>query len=293
MTQPNQDPKTAEAQPPFDEQQQPLPGHETQMNVKPDHGENTYRGSGKMTGRAAIITGSDSGIGRAVAIAFAREGADVLISYLSEDDDARETARLVEEAGQRAVTVAGDIGEEAHCQAIVERAMQEFGRLDVLVNNAAHQKPIEHIRDFPSDEWDRTYKTNIYSMFYLCKAAAAHMKPGACIVNTCSVEAKDPDAMLLAYASTKGAIVTFTKSLAKMLIKDGIRVNAVAPGPVWTPLIVAGMPEEQMKTFGKDSPMGRPAQPGELAPVYVLLASGEASYSNGEIYSVAGGSYPV
>ncbi len=293
MTEPTQDPKTAEAQPPFDEQKQPAPGMETQMDQKPDHGEKTYRGNGKMTGRAAIITGADSGIGRAVAIAFAREGADILISHLCEDADAQETARLVEEAGRRAVVVAGDIGEQAHCQSLVDRAMSEFGRLDVLVNNAAHQKPIQHIRDFPAEEWDKTFKTNIYSMFYLSKAAAAQMKPGSAIVNSCSVEAKDPDAMLLAYATTKGAIVTFTKSLAKMLVKDGIRVNAVAPGPVWTPLVISGMPQEDIKTFGKESPMGRPAQPGELAPVYVLLAAGEASYCNGEIYSVAGGSYPV
>ena len=285
-----QDPKTQEAQPEYDEQAQEAPGSSAEMNVQPNYGEDTYVGSGKLTGRAAIITGGDSGIGRAVALAFAREGADVLISYLNEDEDAQETARLVESAGRRAVLVPGDITEEAHCQKIVQTAQDEFGKLDILVNNAAFQKPRETITDVPSDEWDHTFRTNIYSMFYLCKAALPKMSKGGSIVNTCSVEAFQPDAMLLAYAATKGAIVNFTKGLSKDAIKLGIRVNSVAPGPIWTPLIPSTMPPEQVKTFGQDTPIGRAGQPAELAPVYVLLASQEASYITGQTYGVTGGS---
>jgi NAD(P)-dependent dehydrogenase (short-subunit alcohol dehydrogenase family) len=284
-----QDPKTQGAQPPFPEQQQRPPGLESQMNPKPDYGEHSYRGAGRLTGKVALITGGDSGIGRAVALAYAREGADVLISYLNEEPDAQETCRAVQESGRRAVAVAGDIGQEEHCKALVQRAVQEFGRLDVLVNNAAFQMTHETIDEFSSEEWDRTFKTNIYAMFYLAKAALAHMKPGGSIINTASIQAYQPSAQLLAYATTKGAIVTFTKALAELALKQGIRVNAVAPGPVWTPLIPSTMPPEQSSQFGKQSPMERPAQPAELAPVYVFLASQEASYIAGEVIGVTGG----
>ncbi|MGI4787786.1 MAG: SDR family oxidoreductase [Janthinobacterium lividum] len=259
------------------------------MTHKPDYGENSYVGTGRLEGRAAIVTGSDSGIGRAVALAFAREGADVLISYLSEDADAQETARLVTEAGRKAVLMPGDITEESHCRALVQRAQQEFGHLDLLVNNAAFQMTHEKITDIPSDEWDHTFRTNIYAMFYLCKAALPVMRPGGAIINTASIEAYQPDANLLAYATTKGAIVNFTKGLAKEAIESGIRVNAVAPGPVWTPLIPSTLPPEQVESFGQDTLLKRPAQPSELAPVYVLLASQEASYITGMIYGVTGG----
>ncbi len=286
---PMQDPKTQEPQPKYDEKAQPMPGSSAEMNVQPNYGEDSYVGSGKLTDRAAIITGADSGIGRAVALAFAREGADVLISYLSEDEDAQETARLVESAGRKAVLVPGDISQEAHCQKIVQTALDEFGKLDILVNNAAFQKPRETITDVPSDEWDHTFRTNIYSMFYLCKAALPKMPKGGSIVNTCSIEAFQPDYNLLAYAATKGAIVNFTKGLSGSAIKQGIRVNSVAPGPIWTPLIPSTLPLEMAQTFGQDTPIGRAGQPSELAPVYVLLASQEASYITGQTYGVTGG----
>lgn len=243
------------------------------MAPKPDHGEDSYVGHERLQGRAALITGADSGIGRAVALAFAREGADVLISYLSEDKDAQETARLVTEAGRKAVVVGGDIAEEAHCKALVERAIAEFGRLDILVNNAAHQKTIESLQELTTDELEYTFKTNIFAQFHLAKAALPHLKPGSVIVNTASIEAYQPDASLIAYAATKAAIVNFTKSLAQEAAKSGIRVNAVAPGPVWTPLIPSTMPPEQVKQFGKDTLLERAAQPAELAPIYVFLAS--------------------
>jgi NAD(P)-dependent dehydrogenase (short-subunit alcohol dehydrogenase family) len=284
-----QNPTQGEAKPPMPKQQQAAPGRESQMQPQPDFGEQSYRGSGKLTGKAAIITGADSGIGRAVALAFAREGADVLISYLDEDNDAEETRRLVESAGRKAVTVSGDISDEEHCQAIVKTAMLEFGHLDILVNNAAFQKPYKDISEISSEEFDRHFKSNVYSMFYLCKAAVPHMQPGSAIINTASIEAFHPAPILLAYASTKGAMVTFTESLAQMLGPKGIRVNAVAPGPIWTPLIPSGMPEEAVPSFGKDTPLGRAGQPAELAPVYVLLASPEASYISGEVYGVTGG----
>ncbi len=284
-----QDPRERFAKPPFDEPAQTPPGDEARMTNPPDYGEKSYKGSGKLEGRAALITGADSGIGRAVALAFAREGADVLISYLSEDRDAQETARLVTEAGRKAVAVAGDISDESHCQGLVRRAVDEFGRLDILVNNAAFQRTHESIADVPSDEWDYTFRTNISAMFFLCKAALPVMKPGGSIINTSSIEAVQPDAMLLAYAATKAAIVNFTKGLAEEAIKSGVRVNSVAPGPVWTPLICSTMPPDQVKTFGEDTLLGRPAQPAELAPVYVLLASPEASYITGMIYGITGG----
>ncbi len=289
-TQPaQQDPKTAGPQPEFPEQPQRPPGSEAEMEPRPDYGAESYRGSGRLTGKTALITGGDSGIGRAVALAFAREGADVMISYLNEEPDAQETVRVVKEAGRRAVAVAGDIGEEGHCQHLVQRAMSEFGHLDILVNNAAFQMTHQRISEVPSEEFDHTFRTNVYAMFYLCKAALPQMKPGATIINTASIQAYQPSSQLLAYASTKGAIVTFSKALSEEAIKQGVRVNVVAPGPVWTPLIPSTMPPEHVSEFGKQSPMGRPAQPVELAPVYVFLASQESRYITGEVIGVTGG----
>jgi NAD(P)-dependent dehydrogenase (short-subunit alcohol dehydrogenase family) len=287
----NQNAKQGAAKPPFPAQPQQLPGSDAAMEPRPDHGEQSYRGSGRLQGKRAVITGGDSGIGRAVALAFAREGADILISYLNEDEDARETARLVEAAGRKVVLVPGDIGQESHCRDIVGEAMSALGGIDVLVNNAAFQTVHESIADLPSDEFDRTFRTNVYGMFYLCKTALSNMKPGSAIINTASVQAYEPTASLLAYASTKGAIVTFTKALAQEAITRGVRVNAVAPGPVWTPLIPASMPSEQVSQFGGNTPLGRPAQPAELAPAYVFLASEEtSSYVVGEVLGVTGGS---
>jgi NAD(P)-dependent dehydrogenase (short-subunit alcohol dehydrogenase family) len=275
--------------PPQPEQRQTPPGHTDGMIPSPDHGEESYRGSGRLSGKAAIITGSDSGIGRAVAIAFAREGADVLISYLDEHEDAKETAHWVEKAGRKVVTVPGDVAEEAHCEALVERAIKEFGHLDILVNNAAMQRTHEAIEEISAEEWDRTFRTNIYSQFYLSKAALRHMQAGASIVNTTSINAKNPSPSLLAYATTKGAIANFTAGLAQLVAEKGIRVNCVAPGPVWTPLIPSTMPEEAIKSFGGNTPLGRAGQPAELAPAYVLLASDEASYISGALIPVTGG----
>jgi len=262
------------------------------MDPKPDYGEETYRGSGRLEGKKAIITGGDSGIGRAVALAFAREGADVLLSYLEEEEpDALETARVVEAAGRTAVRVPGDVRDEAHCRNIVQKAVEEFGRIDVLINNAAYQMVQPGgIEDITTEQFDRVLKTNIYATFWLSKAAIPHMRPGASIINTTSIEAYQPEPGLLDYASTKGAIVTFTKGLAQDLVMRGIRVNAVAPGPVWTPLIPATMPAEQVSQFGaSESPIGRPAQPAELAPPYVFLASQESSYVSGQVLGVTGG----
>ena len=283
------DPTSNHPQPPMQSQPIDPPGHTDEMAQKPDHGEQSYKGSGRLQGRAAIITGADSGIGRAVAIAFAREGADVLISYLNETDDAEETARWVREAGRRPVLMPGDVSQEGHCREIIQQAVAEFGRLDILVNNAAMQRTHEDISEISSEEWDKTFRTNIYSQFYLCKEAVPHMKPGAAIINTTSINAKNPTPQLLAYATTKGAIANFTAGLAGMLAEKGIRVNAVAPGPIWTPLIPSTMPQEKVESFGKDVPLGRAGQPAELAGAYVLLASDEASYVTGSILPVAGG----
>ncbi len=259
------------------------------MDPKPDYGEKTYKGSGKLKGKAAVITGGDSGIGRAVALAFAREGADVLISYLNEEPDAKETARVVEAAGRKCVAVAGDICDEAHCRAIVDLAVKEFGKIDVLVNNAAFQMTRESIEEISTDEFDRTMKTNLYAMFWLCKAAVPYMSAGGSIINTSSIQADTPSPQLLPYAATKAAIQNFTGGLAQMLGKKGIRVNCVAPGPIWTPLIPSTMPPEKVKNFGKQVALGRVGQPAELAPVYVLLASDEASYIAGATVAVTGG----
>ncbi|UHG93039.1 SDR family oxidoreductase [Spirosoma oryzicola] len=286
----SQDPREQYPKPPFEQQQAiDYPGRDAEMNPMADYGEQSYKGSGKLTGRKAIITGADSGIGRAVALAYAREGADVLISYLEEDKDAQETARLVEESGQKAIIVKGDIQEEAHCQELIQKAIDEWGQLDILVNNAAFQMARESIDEVASDEIERTFRTNVFAMFYLCKAAMQHMKPGGSIINTTSIQAYQPSSQLLAYAATKAAIANFTKAFAEAAIEQGIRVNAVAPGPVWTPLIPSTMPEEKFKKFGEESYFKRPAQPIELAPVYVLLASQEGSYITGMIYGVTGG----
>jgi NAD(P)-dependent dehydrogenase (short-subunit alcohol dehydrogenase family) len=261
------------------------------MTPQADHGETSYKGCDKLVGRVAVITGGDSGIGRAVAIAYAREGADILISYLNEqeDEDARETARHVEAAGRRCVLVPGDIAEAAHCRAIIDRAVSEFGRIDILVNNAAFQRTYEKLEDIPDEEWSYTFRTNIEAMFHLAKAAVPHMRPGSSIINTTSIQSDKPSPMLLAYASTKGAVSNFTAGLAQMLGRKGIRVNAVAPGPIWTPLIPSTMPDEKVKSFGQDTPLGRAGQPKELAGIYVLLASEEGSYMTGGIYAVTGG----
>jgi NAD(P)-dependent dehydrogenase (short-subunit alcohol dehydrogenase family) len=267
----------------------PPPGYERAMSPAADHGEQSYRGSGRLTGKVALITGGDSGIGRAVAIAFAREGADVVISYLDEHEDARGAARSVEEAGRRALTISGDIGSEAHCRTLVDRTIRELGRIDVLVNNAAFQRTHEDIGEFTSEELDRTFRTNIYAMFWLCQAAMPHLPRGGTIINVASIQAYDPSPELMAYASTKGAIVTFSKALAKQAIERGVRVNVVAPGPVWTPLISSTMPDETLEKFGADTPMGRAAQPAELAPAFVFLASEDSRYITGEVIGVTGG----
>ncbi|MBO1324475.1 SDR family oxidoreductase [Acetobacter sp. TBRC 12305] len=273
----------------FPPQQQKPPGRTDAMRPRPDHGEATYKGSGRLAGKKALITGGDSGIGRAVAIAFAREGADVAIAYYNEHDDAQESASWVEEAGCKALLLPGDITERQHCQALVARTLDAFGGIDILVNNAAHQKSIENLADIDEAEWDRTFRTNIYSIFFLCQAAVPHMKPGAAIINTTSINATSPSEHLLAYAATKGAVANFTAGLGQLLAAQGIRVNAVAPGPIWTPLIPSTMPPEAVRTFGQNTPMGRAGQPAELAPAYVLLASDEASYISSAILPVTGG----
>lgn len=277
--------------PPFPKQDQQPPGTEGELVPKADHGEKSYQGSGKLTGKKAIITGGDSGIGRAVAIAFAREGADVVISYLddSEDQDAKLTAGYVEEAGVKAILIKGDVRQEAHCREIIDTAIRELGGLDILVNNAAFQMARNNIQEISSEEWDRTFQTNITAMFYLCKAAEPHLKPGSSIINTTSVNAYSPNEQLLPYAATKGAIQNFSANLSQILLMDGkgIRVNAVAPGPIWTPLIPSTIPKHE--EFGKDTPMGRAGQPAEVAPAYVFLASDQASYIAGATIPVTGG----
>jgi NAD(P)-dependent dehydrogenase (short-subunit alcohol dehydrogenase family) len=259
------------------------------MDPRPDYGLETYKGLGRLEGKAALITGGDSGIGRAVSLAYAREGADVLISYYEADSDAEETCRAVQEAGRRCVAVKGDVGEEAHCRELVECVIGEFGRLDVLVNNAGYQMAYDSITEIPGEEIERVFRTNVVAMFHLTKAALPHLKEGSAIVNSASIQAFQPSPELLHYAATKGAIVTFTKGLAQELGEKGIRVNAVAPGPVWTPLIPMSFPAEQVKEFGADTPLGRPGQPVELAHAYVWLASDESSYVSGQIIGVTGG----
>ena len=274
------------SQPP---QQQEVPGVQSKMTPVPDCGEESYQGSGKLTGKIAVITGGDSGIGRAVAIAYAREGADVLISYLSEDSDAKDTADYVEKAGRRAVLVKGDIADPQHCRDIIQTAVDELGGIDILVSNAAYQMTHETLGEISDDEWDYTFDTNIGAMFRLCKAAIPHMKSGASIIGSSSVNSDMPSPQLAPYAATKAAIANFCASLAQMLGEKGIRVNSVAPGPIWTPLIPATMPEEKVEKFGENTPLGRAGQPKELAPVYVLLASDDGSYISGARVAVTGG----
>jgi NAD(P)-dependent dehydrogenase (short-subunit alcohol dehydrogenase family) len=277
-------------QPPFMAQPQSQPGMTDLMEPRPDHGESAYKGSGRLLDKKAVITGGDSGIGRAVAIAFAREGADVCISYLpQEEEDAQQVRGEIETAGRTALLVPGDISSADHCRSIIAKAVEEFGRVDILVNNAAYQNTFNSIDELSDEEWEHTFAVNIHAMFYLTKAAVPHMKPGSAIINTTSVQADDPSQELLAYASTKGAIQNFTGGLAQMLAEKGIRANCVAPGPIWTPLIPATMPEEKVASFGEQVPMKRPGQPRELAPVYVLLASDEASYISGATVAVTGG----
>jgi NAD(P)-dependent dehydrogenase (short-subunit alcohol dehydrogenase family) len=274
------------SQPP---QQQDVPGIQSEMTPKPDCGEESYRGTGQLTGKVAVITGADSGIGRAVAIAYAREGADVLISYLSEDSDAEEVRQLVEDSGRRAVLVRGDISQPQHCRDIIATAVKELGGVDILVNNAAFQMTHETLEEVPDEEWDYTFATNISAFFHLAKAAVPHMKPGASIIGSSSVNSDMPSPTLAPYAATKAAIANFCASLAQMYGEKGIRVNSVAPGPIWTPLIPATMPEEKVKSFGSETPLGRVGQPVELAPVYVLLASDAGSYVSGARIAVTGG----
>jgi NAD(P)-dependent dehydrogenase (short-subunit alcohol dehydrogenase family) len=274
---------------PQPEQQQKPPGTTAAMNPEPDHGETSYVGSGKLEGKAAIITGGDSGIGRAIAIAFAREGADVLISYLNEHEDAKETARWVEKAGRKVELMAGDVRQKEYCVALVERALELFGRLDILVNNAAFQMSRKALEDVPDDEWHRTFETNVDPIFYLTKAALPHLGAGASILNTSSVNTDKAPPELVAYSATKAAIANLTASLGQLLAQRGIRVNCVAPGPIWTPLIPATMPPEKVRSFGESTPMKRPGQPAEVAPLYVFLASEQASYVTGALYAVTGG----
>ena len=270
-------------------QRQAPPGSEAALDPPADHGEESYVGSGRLQGKATVITGADSGIGRAVAIAFAREGADVLIAYLDEHDDATDTARVVEASGRQAVLMPGDVADPAHCRAIVAKAVDEFGKLDVLVNNAAFQMTRESLEEIPDEEWDHTFETNITAMFHICKAALPHMKDGGSIINTSSINSDQPKPTLLPYAATKGAIVNFSAALAGLVGEQGIRVNSVAPGPIWTPLIPSTMPPDAVESFGQETPLGRPGQPAEVAPVYVLLASDEASYISGACIPVTGG----
>jgi hypothetical protein len=275
--------------PPFDTPRQQMPGETSAMSPVPDHGEKTYRGSGRLKGKKAVITGADSGIGRAVAIAFAREGADIMISYLDEHADAEETKTWVEKESRKAVLVPGDIQQAEHCRHIIDRAKKELGAIDILVNNAAHQASFQDISEISDEEWELTFRVNIHAMFYLTKAAVAHMEPGSTIINTASINADAPSPHLLAYATTKGAIQNFTAGLAQMLAEKGIRANTVAPGPVWTPLIPSTMPDDAVKNFGKQVPMQRPAQPAELATAYVMLADPMSSYVSGATIAVTGG----
>ncbi|WP_411576804.1 SDR family oxidoreductase [Streptomyces mutabilis] len=270
-------------------QQQVPPGRTSQMTPRPDHGEDSYRGSGRLAGKVAVITGADSGIGRAVAIAYAREGADLLLSYLDEHEDAEETARWVRSAGRSCLLLPGDLAEPAHCRTVIDTAVREFGRVDVLVSNAAHQMTRDWITDIPDEEWDRTLAINLSAFFHLTKAAVPHMRPGSAIIASTSVNSDSPPPQLLAYDVTKAGIANMVGALAQMLAAKGIRANSVAPGPIWTPLIPATMPPEQVESFGSQVPLGRPGQPAELAPVYVMLASDEASYVSGARVAVTGG----
>jgi NAD(P)-dependent dehydrogenase (short-subunit alcohol dehydrogenase family) len=287
------DPKEIHEKPPYPAKKQPSPGREKKMKPTADHGEASYKGAGRLKGRRTLITGADSGIGRAIAIAFAREGADIAISYLSEEEDARETERQVAAAGRRALLLPGDIGDRAACKNLAHDAIEAFGGIDILVNNAAFQRVYKNFEDISDEEFEETYRVNVFAMFWLCKAILPQMKEGGSIINTASIQSYEPSAGLIAYASTKAAIVSFTRALSGFAIKQGVRVNAVAPGPVWTPLIPSTLPEEQTKQFGADTVFGRAAQPSELAPIFVFLASDQASYVTGEVYGATGGRMPI
>ncbi|MDV6033604.1 MAG: SDR family oxidoreductase [Phycisphaera sp. RhM] len=288
------DPRSMHAQPPFDQQSKfDVPGSTAQMSPRPDHGEQSYQGSGKLRGLSALITGGDSGIGRAVAICYAREGANVAINYLCENDDAEQTAELVQQAGVRAELIRGDVRDESFCADLIEQSVSKFGGLDILVNNAAYQQTRDEIDDFSTEVFDRVFKTNVYGTFWLSRAAMKHLPPGGSIVNTVSIQSFQPAGYLLPYAASKSALAGMTKAMAELAIKEGVRVNAVAPGPVWTPLIPSTMPAEKLEEFGGNTLLKRPAQPSELAPLYVWLASPEASYVTGEIFGCTGGRTPL
>ncbi len=286
-----EDPRFQYPQPPFPKQPQKAPGLGSEMTPKPDHGETSYKGSGQLKGRKALITGGDSGIGRAVAIAFAREGADVAIVYLpSEEKDAKQVIELIEKEGRKAVAIPGDIKNEDFCNSLVNTAVKSLGGLDILVNNAAKQTSKPSILEITTEDFDKTMKTNLYSLFWITKAVIPHLKPGSAIINTTSIQAYQPSDYLVDYAITKAGIMNFTKSLSKFLIEKGIRINGVAPGPFWTPLQPSGgQTQDKLEKFGSEVPLGRPGQPVELAPVFVLLASQKGSYITGEIYGVTGG----
>jgi len=289
-----QDPRERFPKPPYPAQQQPAPGSSQQLDPPADYGEHSYTGSGRLAGRVALITGADSGIGRAVAVCFAKEGAEIVFTYLAEEErDARETVKIVESLGRRVRAIPGDIRQKAFCQRLVQDAVQEFGRLDILVNNSAFQRTYEKIEDIPEDEFDATMRTNIYGTFFMTQAALPKMRPGGVVINTCSIQAFEPSEQLVPYAATKAALVSLTKSMAKVAMKSGIRVNGVAPGPVWTPLIPSTMPVEKVKMFGQNTVFGRAAQPVEQAAIFIFLASDDASYITGEIYGATGGRTPL
>lgn len=290
----NPDPRTVGPKPPFPQQAQSHPGSVHQMNPKADHGEESYSGTGRLTGQVAIVTGADSGIGRATAIAFAKEGADLVLSYLPEEEpDAREVVEVVKACGRRVIPLPGDIGSVEYARSLVDTATSKLGGLDIVVNNAGFQMTHQSVDEIPEEEFEHTFRTNVFGMFYLTKAALAKMKPGGCIISTSSIQTYEPSEQLVAYAATKAAIASLTKSIAKLAAEQGIRVNAVAPGPVWTPLIPSTMPEEKVKTFGENSLFKRPAQPIEMAKVFVFLASADASYVTGEVYAATGGKTPL
>ncbi|MGI4829428.1 MAG: SDR family oxidoreductase [Janthinobacterium lividum] len=294
MPTPLQDPRTRFPKPPFPEQKQPAPGAEDQLDPKPDSGQTSYTGSGKLEGRAALITGADSGIGRAVALCFAKEGADIFFTCLPEEQhDADETVKLVEGTGRKAVALPGDVRQKSFCEELVKQTVDTFGRLDILVNNAAFQRTYSSLEDITEDEWDAHFRTNVYAPFFMTQAALKVMKPGGNIINTCSIESFTPAEQLPAYASTKAALASLTSSFAKLAMKQGIRVNGVAPGPVWTPFIPSTMPADKVAKFGSNTIFERPAQPVEQAAIYVFLASDDASYVSGEIYGATGGRMPI